>query len=246
MNERFSTDFYIKCYMTDFNHYLRPAAFMDCAQDIATIAAEEIGFGNSALRPIGCVWVVARMHSIFLRPVKFNEDVTMYTWHKGRGGVNFLRDYQICGKDGVPAVNSTSSWIVMDMNTRSLARSEAVMKFISREAQSPEHAIESPCPKIVMPKNGNISLIGTHRVKWSDVDFNKHVNNGKYTVWAMDALPEDLVYNHPVKEHFINFNKEVKPGETVELYHAEADGTHIIEGLVGDHQAFITKLIFDD
>ena len=83
-------------------------------------------------------------------------------------------------------------------------------------------------------------------MQWSDVDFNKHANNVKYTVWAMDALPEELVYGTWLKEHYINFNKEVRPGETVELYHAESDGAHIIEGRVGDHQAFITKLVFSE
>lgn len=62
----------------------------------------------------------------------------------------------------------------------------------------------------------------------------------------MDALPPELIYNSWLKEHFINFNKEVRPGETVELYHAETDGAHIIEGRVGDHQAFITKLVFSE
>lgn len=246
MDQKYSADFYIKCYMSDFNHVLRPAAFLDCAQDIATVAANSIDLGDPTLRPLGCVWVVARMHTVFLRPVMFNENVRMYTWHKGIHGVNFLRDYQMCGEDGKPAINSTSTWIVMDMNTRMLSRDAAVMQVLNKGPQSSDNAIEDPSPKIVMPKDGNVSLIGTHRVGWSDVDFNKHANNVKYTVWAMDALPEDLVYHSWLKEHFINFNKEVRPGETVELYHAEVNGAHIIEGRVGDHQAFITKLIFSD
>ena len=122
MNNKYTMHFNVKCYMTDYNHNLRPAAFLDCAQDIATDAAAEINLGDPTLRPLGCVWVVARMHTQFLRPVKFNEKVSMSSWHKGIRGVNFLRDYQLCGADGAPAVNSTSSWIVMDMKTRMLSR----------------------------------------------------------------------------------------------------------------------------
>ena len=225
MNNKYTMHFNVKCYMTDYNHNLRPAAFLDCAQDIATDAAAEINLGDPTLRPLGCVWVVARMHTQFLRPVKFNEKVSMSSWHKGIRGVNFLRDYQLCGADGAPAVNSTSSWIVMDMKTRMLSRDQGVWEIINREPQSTDSAIEEPSPKILMPKSGEISLIGTHKVQWSDVDFNKHANNVKYTVWAMDALPPELIYNSWLKEHFINFNKEVRPGETVELYHAETDGT---------------------
>ncbi len=83
MNNKYTMHFNVKCYMTDYNHNLRPAAFLDCAQDIATDAAAEINLGDPTLRPLGCVWVVARMHTQFLRPVKFNEKVSMSSWHKG-------------------------------------------------------------------------------------------------------------------------------------------------------------------
>ena len=85
MNSKYTMHFNVKCYMTDYNHNLRPAAFLDCAQDIATDAAAEIDLGDPTLRPLGCVWVVARMHTKFLRPVKFNEKVSMSSWHKGQG-----------------------------------------------------------------------------------------------------------------------------------------------------------------
>ena len=62
----------------------------------------------------------------------------------------------------------------------------------------------------------------------------------------LDSLPEELVYNRRLKELTINFNREVRPGETVALLHALApDGAHIVEGRVGDHQVFIERLLFE-
>ena len=91
-----------------------------------------------------------------------------------------------------------------------------------------------------------LELLGTHTVRWSDIDYNQHANNVKYTVWAMDALPEELVNEKMVKELTINFNREARPGETVELWHAlSPDGAHIIEGRTGDHQVFIERLLFE-
>ena len=245
MDYKYCRDVYIACYYTDSHHELRPNAFLDLSQDMATRAAEELDFSDPRIAPYGCVWVVARMHTKFLRPVKFGENVKMYTWHKGLVGVNFLRDYQMVGEDGVPAINSTSSWLIMDKTSRSITRNREVYNIVPNGAQNAQHAIEEPAPKIVLPRDAAITQIGSHRVNWSDVDINSHANNVKYTVWAMDALPEELVYNHRLLEHTINFNKEVLPGETVELLHAEKDGAHIIEGRVGDHQAFICRLLFD-
>ena len=82
-------------------------------------------------------------------------------------------------------------------------------------------------------------------MNWSDVDYNGHANNVKYTVWVLDNLPQDLVFGHFLKEVTINFNKEARAGDTVTLYHTECDGAHIVEGRCGDHQVFIERLVFE-
>ena len=87
--------------------------------------------------------------------------------------------------------------------------------------------------------------IGSHCVKYSDLDYNGHVNNVKYTAWVLDSLPQDLVCGHFLREVSINFNKEARRGDTVTLLHTEADGSHIVEGRCGEHQMFIEKLSFD-
>lgn len=245
-NKKYSMHFDIACYMSDYNRILRPSAFLDCAQDIATKAAGSLDFGDTALKTHNCVWILARQQVQFLKPVKFGDVVRLDSWHKGLKGINFMRDYQMLSEDGEPMVNSTSSWIIMDIAERRLCRDEAVMSRVPAEPQSEDHAIEAPCPKVVMPRSVQPELIGTHVVNYSDTDFNLHANNVKYTVWAIDALPESLVYEHFLKELTINFNREARRGETVELYHAFVDGAHIIEGKVDGVQVFIEKLIFEE
>ncbi len=243
MGSKYCKDIKITCYEADYYFNMRPAAFLDYAQEIAGEAAEELSFADEDLERLGCVWVLARMHTKFLRPVKYKERLKLYTWHRGLKGVNFVRDYQLRDAENKVVVNSTSSWVVMDFVNRRLSRDPELMKIIPAEAQDEDFAIETPCPKIVLPKD--VSLLGSHKVVWSDVDHNHHANNVKYTVWCMDALPEEFVREHELLESYINFNKEVQPGETVDLYHAETDGAHIIEGRVGDAQVFITKLVFE-
>lgn len=246
MQYKYSLDFHISCYRTDINHRMRPSTFLDLAQDIATRAAGELSFGDATLKKYGCAWILARMQTRFLRPVLFNEDVRLDTWHRGLRGVNFIRDYQMVDGAGLPVVNSTSSWITMNLETRRLSRDAEMLGHIPTQSQCDEAAIEDPCPKLTLPRGSTPELIGTHTVKYSDVDFNGHANNVKYTVWGMDCLPEDLVFNHFLKEITINFNKEVHLGDTVELYHAMEDGAHIIEGRSGENQAFISKLVFEE
>lgn len=244
MDNKYSQDEYISCYLSDYKHFMRPSAFLDFAQHLAVVAADSAGFGDGAISKLNYAWILARMQVRFERPVRHEETVKMLTWHKGVNGLYFIRDYQMIGSDGIVAVNSTSSWIIMDITERRVVRTEAIADILPAEPQSLEAAISDPAPKVVVPRGQAMELLGTHRVCFSDVDYNHHANNVKYTVWAMDALPDDLVYGHALKELTINFNKEARPGDTVELYHCKSGGAHIVEGRLGDHQVFIEKLLF--
>ena len=76
-NQKYSMHFDIACYMSDYNRILRPSAFLDCAQDIATKAAGSLDFGDTALKDHNCVWILARQQVRFLKPVKFGDVVRL-------------------------------------------------------------------------------------------------------------------------------------------------------------------------
>ena len=246
LRDKIVEDTRVACYMTDSRERLRPSAFLDLAQYMAVYGADCLQFGDEQLGAYGCTWVLARQFVRFERPVMHKERIRMLTWHKGMDGLFFIRDYQLLGADGVPAVNSTSSWVVMNVAERRVARGAFLSEMISSEPQSPDHAVTERAAKVTAPRGTELRPIGSHLVRYSDVDYNTHANNVKYTVWAMDALPEELVYDKFLKELTINFNREARPGETVELWHAlDAEGAHIVEGRVGDHQVFIERLLFE-
>lgn len=244
--DKFYEDFTAACYQVDRRKILRPSAFLDLAQHMAVVGADKLAFGDDQLAPYGCTWVLARQQVRFERPVMHKEACRILTWHKGMQGLFFLRDYQILGADGQPAVNSTSSWVVMNVAERRVARADFLGDIVSLDPQSRDFAIEEQAGKVSVPRGADLELLGTHRVLYSDVDYNQHANNVKYTVWAMDALPEDLVHESMVKELTINFNREARPGETVELWHTQDPaGAHIIEGRADGHQVFIERLLFE-
>ena len=83
-------------------------------------------------------------------------------------------------------------------------------------------------------------------MRYSDVDLLGHTNNVRYLVWALDRIDLDELRAHPVKEVSINFNHEVRPGETVELGRVRVENpegvTYYFEGKTGGRQAFSVKI----
>lgn len=238
---KFRQDITVPCYQTDSTQALRPASFMDMAQEIAYWAAEELGFGYSTLHLHHTAWVLSRMHIRFQKPVRWSDRVSLFTWHKGANGLFYLRDFRLKAPDGTALVDCTSSWVVINEQTRRLVRPEDIQDSLRLEYDV-DNAIEEPAPKVVFPKEG-AQAAGEHKVVYSDTDLIGHTNNARYMVWAMDALPEEALEN-PLKEVFINFNKETKLGETVQLTCCHPDSSvWYVEGVSEGKSCFVVKFV---
>ncbi len=243
---KFCQDICVPCYDTDASFFLKPAAFMDMAQEIAYWAAQELGFGYDDLHIHHVAWVLSRMHFHFENPPKWRDNVTLYTWHKGADGLFYLRDFFLQDAHGSRIVTGTSSWVVIDERTRRLVRPEELQDKLS--TGDVDDAIAERAPKVTMPRGSEPEPAGEHTVVYSDVDIIGHTNNARYMVWAMDCIDYETVSGRRVRDAYINFNKETTPGTTVQLFRlqTEEDGALVwyVEGRVDGKSAFCVKLVF--
>lgn len=238
-------NFTIPCYETDASWRLKPASFMDMAQEAAGQHAVYLGFGYDDLIKTNTAWILSRVNIHFIDTPKWREEVTLTTWHKGLGRLFFLRDFIMTDKDGRERVKATTSWLVLNLETRRLVRDPKLME---EGTVCGEHVLETPADKVQMPKDVEPELAMEHVVAYSDVDMLGHTNNAMYMQWSMDAVEYDLVSERSVKELTINFNHETKAGDKVAIYRASVekeDGLHVyIEGKVESVSAFCVELIF--
>lgn len=237
----------VPCYDVDSNMDLKPAAFMDMAQEIAYQAATAFGFGYDALQTEGKAWVLSRMHFDFMRHPKWREAVKLSTWHKGPYGPFYLRDFTLESPEGEMLVRGTSSWVIIDVANRTMCRTAEVMEMVPEDTVCHDNAIERPADKVVMPRGVTPEPAGVHKVEFSDVDLLGHTNNARYVVWAMDCIDFEELKNKVVKSLTVNFIHETRPGEEVVLEKVRTetengDITYVIEGKTGDKACFIVKI----
>ena len=235
----------VPCYDTDASWLLKPASFMNLAQEAAGRHAVYLGFGYDDLIVSNTAWILSRVHVEFIDTPKWREDITLTTWHKGLNRLFFLRDFVLTDAQGKERVKATTSWLVLNLETRRLVRDP---KLIEEGTVCTENAIETPADKVQMPKEVEPEFVMEHKVAYSDIDTNGHANNAMYMHWAMDAVDYDIASTRPVKEFTINFNHETKAGEVVKLYKAvveKEDGRHVFaEGRLAEASSFIVEIVF--
>ena len=240
---KFCQSLCVPCYQTGPDTRLKPAAFMDMAQEIAYWAAQALGFGYDSLHIHHTAWVLSRMHIHMAEMPSWRDQVNLYTWHKGANGLFYVRDFDLRAGDGRQLVTCTSSWVVINEQTRRLVRPEELENLLDQTG-TVDDAIAEPAPKIALPKEAAPEPAGEHQVAFSDVDINGHTNHARYMVWAMDAIPFDQACR-PVRDAYLNFIKETKPGETLQLFRWKADDASLVEGRDQEGKTcFVVKLVY--
>lgn len=235
----------VPCYDTDAAWRLKPSSFMNLAQEAAGRHAVHLGFGYDDLIKTNTAWILSRVHVEFIDAPKWREDITMTTWHKGLNRLFFLRDFLLTDAQGRERVKATTSWLVLNLETRRLVRDPKLME---DGTICTDNVLEAPADKVVMPKEIDAEFVMDHIVSYSDIDTNAHANNAMYMQWAMDAVDYQTASTRAVKEFTINFNHETKAGDKVSIFRAEeerGDGLHIfIEGRLPESQSFIVEIVF--
>lgn len=238
----------VPCFMTDSAYKMKASSFMEQAQEIAMDGSDTLGFGYDVLHPMNMAWVLVRMQFKYLRAPMWRDKLTLRTWHKGVMGPYFVRDYEMLDEKGERVAVATSSWVVLNIVERSFVRMNSLEGIVDPNPQCMDAAIETLAPKVAMPRGVEPDIVASHKVVYSDLDFNGHTNNTKYISWAFDALPLEVSTQKTLTEVCINFNKEALLDEVVDLkcFRTENEGveTWLVEGAVEGRSSFTAKITF--
>lgn len=225
---KYTKKYKIGFHQTDLNFKLKPYEFMNMAQDIATEHVQSKGCGQLDLRKDDLAWILIKMNTEFIQMPCNMQDVVMQTWHKGQMGPIFYRDYTIHDTDGKLLIKSTSIWATVNCTSRTISRPKPILT----DCIVKEDAMIDRNIKLRVPADLPLVKECVHRVTYSDIDCNNHVNNTSYVIWALNALPYSAVANRGIKSIEVSYLNETKPESdvTIQIYSAP-DSTYYIKML---------------
>ncbi|GHV66093.1 acyl-ACP thioesterase [Spirochaetia bacterium] len=203
----------------DTSDRLTVAATFDFFQEAAINHAESLGVGREAFVKSGQVWVLSRISVQWDRRPKWQEVVTVRSWPRGGEKLFALRDYDIRDAEDRPVVRGRSGWIVLDIEKRRPLRPQAIMEKLPLN-DGINALTESP---VSLDTRADYKRIGERQVRYSDIDYNGHVNNTRYIQWVQDLVEPGILETAARMRLDINYLSEVKFGETVELWSAAID-----------------------
>ena len=224
----------------DSNFELKVSAIFRLFQDVALLATSDLGVDSMSLSKRNIDWVITRMMVEIKRLPKCNEQICVYTYPGKDMAMLYPRYFFIKDAQGEIIIRSSSIWCLIDNDSRKVIVDKDVIKKLPEET----HESQLPFPeKISLPVDSR--FIEKRVIHYSDLDFNTHMNNVRYIELLMDVHDSSFHKEHQVKSITLNYLKEIKEKEAVEIY-ASASNPETISVSVNNELAFLGKVTYSD
>ena len=234
----FGKSFIISNNDVDKRFKLKISAIFRYFQDIALLATEDLGVDSISLSKRNIDWVITRMSVQINRLPDCDEEITVYTYPGKDMAMLYPRYFFITDSKGEVIIRSASIWALIDNITRKVIVDRDVINKLPGE--STEDQLPLP-EKLLIPEE--IRFIEKRTIHYSDLDFNSHMNNVRYVELLMDAHDSEFYDTHRLSFLTLNYMKEIKEKEAVDIY-TDASNPETIVVKTNGNVAFVGKASF--
>ena len=212
MSTIYKTDLRVDSRDVDLFNQCRPSAVLGLLQEAATRAALDLGVsGPQILEKYNCLWMITRIWYELDAPLRWNDPVTIHTWHRGASGASSYRDFDLY-VDGKPIGQGTSVWVMVDTDSRKLFRMKQLTEFDGTDGGGRCKPIK--LRRVALPETFDRRV--RRDMRYSDTDINGHINNTHYADFACDSLHlEALGRGKFVRSLQIGYVGECQAGESI-------------------------------
>jgi len=227
---------------TGVNGKIKPVSILNYFQDIASEHTGVLGVSAFDLFPKNLAWVVFRYQIQISDYPRWKDQLYLRTWRFPVNNLYEIRQYEIYDDKDELLISSKSAWILT-----SISRKKPVRLDKNLPPELMEH-IEQAIPNdlIALPSIAHYDFSKSFQIRMHDLDFNRHVNNSVYVVWAIESISEDIISSHRPKEIIVNYLGESLYGDKITSHtqEIETNPSHTyLHSIISNHsQQEITRL----
>ena len=209
----------------DFTSRASVSSMCDIILYVAGLDAHNRGFGIDVLAGKNFGWVLSRMCVELDYMPKEYDEFTIHTWISDYNRLSSTRNFTLTNAEGCVFGRAVSQWCMIDYATRMPVDMNTMAK--AHEGNMVE--APSPCerPRRLAALDGEPVL--QHRVTYSDIDFNRHMNTMRYIDIIFDTMPIDMLEKLDKLRMDINFMREARYGDELSLLCEERDNLRLYE-----------------
>ena len=225
MAEKSFYSFRVEPQEVDFTLRATVASLGSAILNTAGIDAYGKGFGVDVLNAENHSWVLSRLAMEFdARPEQYT-DYTIATWISDYGRVLSTRNFTLTDAAGRQFGRAVSQWAMIDLQSRTAVD----LSWVGDAHADAIVAEPSPAERPRKIREVHPTRTTEHRVVYSDIDFNRHVNTMRYIEMMLDMLPVELLTLDAPMRLDIHFLHECRFGQTLRIGCEERERSALFE-----------------
>lgn len=211
--------------------YCRPSALLGFLQENGADAVAGLGLSHTQmLEKYHAFWMLARMWVELEAPIRWDDTLSIRTWHRPAKGVISYRDFDLY-REGEHIGQAVSAWVLADEKSHKMLRLSTVREYAGSAGEGLGKT--KTLSHLKLPEE--LTQAERRRLRYSEQDINGHINNTRYADYACDALAmERLGKGDFVRTMQIGFLAECHAGEELAIWTGERDGVSYVRGTGGD------------
>ncbi len=205
----------IQSYEVQPNGNMRISTLFRLFQKIAGDDLDKTGLTYDILREKGIVFVLTKMSIKFYSNIETFDHIEIITRPRGCHGVSFIRDFDV-KIDGKRVAYASSTWALIDVNSRRLLRPTALDE-IGSVPQDLDDIIILDDSRIKLDES-SLKRTDVRKVYYSQIDKNGHMNNTFYPDIVYDYAPDIFKNDYTGLNFAVCYNTEVMCNEQFEIF----------------------------
>ncbi len=217
-----------KWHDTDPHLVLRPSATLVYFEETSWLHMRSVGRSLDEMRVKDRKgFILSRIGIVFHKPVVPYTEIKVSTYTNDAKGFSSPRHFEMFA-GGEKVAEATSIWALVDLDThRPVKISEWDFGFAHEEGE-----LEGVPTRVSISRDVAFETVGKREIRYSDIDYNGHMNNTKYPDMLMDFVPEP----EKAKLHsmVLSFRHEATYGHTLTILRAEKENGYLFRTLDND------------
>lgn len=217
----------------DFREEFRFTSLLTMIQETAWNHAKVLDVDYSQEAFSSVFWVLSRMRiEMFERAPRWMEHMELATNPTGIDKLFARRDFLAFNAEGKAFARTTSSWVIIDSETRRLQRPQAYIGH--RSALFVPSILPEPAGKLREAESYDWGADMT--ASYNDIDSHLHVNNVRYVEWCLERIAPEHYDRYTIASFDVNFLSELSWGDNfrVGVSWSAADMRHSFKILKND------------
>lgn len=240
---KYKKEYAIKSHEADCHGFLRISSLMNILQDMAAENADILGLGFAVCHENNLAWVGSNYLIKIQKMPLMNEKIVVQTWPAEAKLWGAIRDFEIRNESGEVIITASSQWVLVDYVRH---RPVLLKKYFPNYEPLNERVINTDFPK--MKEVSEPYEVSVFKVRFDDIDLNRHVNNAVYPVWASESVDKEFRMKHTVREIELAFKKEAVYGEKIEVLTqmSAEESLHTIRDCSGKDVLAICRIVWSE